>query len=211
LGRCGFHFPTKAGLDIGKSLLGKPRGYKALKKAPKAVLGSAMPTALTWPQVEPRKHKINFLSKEMQAKAKSMGVEALQSNPSGTKAKECKDTKFTGYKVEYETLADKRRRCNVFMFGATSGSKHLAVSGEESKVGSGIYALKKVKTFPVGPALETTKVGEAREWCLKLGAKSDPRAGKERVIRSYGAKLGLKRKASSLAAHSAKKARAAGA
>ena len=39
----------------------------------------------------------------------------------GAVANECKDTKFTGYKIAYETLPDKRRRCNIFMIGVSGG------------------------------------------------------------------------------------------
>lgn len=179
LKRCGFHFPTKEGLKIGKDLLGKPRGYKALKKVKAATKASTKPTAITWPQDAQKKHAVNFLSKEMQDKAK-LAVKDL----AGGVTKECKDTKFTGYKVAYETLPDQRRRCNIYMIGV-SGGRRLAVSGDENVVGSGHYAYKKVKEFTCGPAIESTRISEVREWCTKLGAKSDPRAGKKRVIRSY--------------------------
>jgi hypothetical protein len=188
LARCGFHFPTKEGLEIAKGLLGKPRGYKALKKT-KGAICSTKPTAITWPQDPHKKHAVNFLSKQMQEKARL----AVKDLCVGAVANECKDTKFTGYKIAYETLPDKRRRCNIFMIGV-SGGRRLAVSGDEEEVGCGRYSYKKMKEFTCGPALETTRISEVREWCAKLGAKSDPRAGKQRVIRSYGAKVGANRK-----------------
>jgi len=209
LAHCGFHFPTKQGLEIAKGLLGKPRGYKALKKA-KGSIVSTKPTAITWPQEPHKKHATNFLSKQMQEKAR---LAIKDQWVGGAAAKECKDTKFTGYKVAYETLPDKRRRCNIFMIGV-SGGRRLAVSGDEDEVSCGRYTYKKLKEFTCGPALETTRISEVREWCEKLGAKSDPRAGRKKVIRSYGAKVGAdkKRKLSSASVSvPGKRARVAGA
>jgi len=219
LERCGFNFPTKEGLSIAKDLLGNPRGYKALKKTKAVTAGSKKPTAITWPQEASKKHVLNFLSKETQAKAKLAVKDLTQTMDSWqVRAKECKDTKFTSYKVCYETLPDKRRCCKIYMIGV-SGGRRLAVSGDEDEVGGGKYALKKVKEFPCGPAIETSRISEVREWCTKLGAKSNPRAGKKRVIRSYANKVGgerrelLKRKMSapSSSAPAAKRARAGGA
>lgn len=214
LERCGFHFPTKEGLAIAKGLLGKPRGYKALKNAKAVTQGSTKPTAITWLQEPHKKHKTNFLSKALQEKAKTAHGFTLRTDDS--EVKECKDTKFNGYRITYETLPDKRRRCNTYLIGV-SGGMRLAVSGDEDKVGSGKYAYKKVKEFPLGPAIETSRICEVREWCENLGAKSNPRAGKKRVIRSYANKIGgetrdvLKRKMSPSALGSSKKARTAGA
>ena len=120
LARCGFHFPTKEGLEIAKGLLGKPRGYKALKKTKGAIV-STKPTAITWPQDPHKKHAVNFLSKQMQEKARL----AVKDLCVGAVANECKDTKFTGYKIAYETLPDKRRRCNIFMIGVSGGRLFL--------------------------------------------------------------------------------------
>ena len=120
LARCGFHFPTKEGLEIAKGLLGKPRGYKALKKTKGAIV-STKPTAITWPQDPHKKHAVNFLSKQMQEKARL----AVKDLCVGAVANQCKDTKFTGYKIAYETLPDKRRRCNIFMIGVSGGRLFL--------------------------------------------------------------------------------------
>mmetsp|Transcript_26663 Transcript_26663/g.69669 ORF Transcript_26663/g.69669 Transcript_26663/m.69669 type:complete len:566 (+) Transcript_26663:114-1811(+) len=218
LERCGFHFPTKEGLKIAKDLLGKPRGYKALRNTTAAAAGSSKPMAITWPQKAHKKHKLNFLSKEMQHKAKLAVKDLTQTVDTWqASAKECTDTKFTGYKVCYETLPDKRRRCNIFMIGV-SGGRRLAVSGDEEEVGAGRYAYKKVEEFPCGPGIESSRLSEVREWCEKLGAKSDPRAGRKRVIRSYANKVGgekrelLKRRMPASASSApGKRARAAGA
>merc|ERR1712185_847854 len=86
--------------------------------------------------------------------------------------KVCKDKTFTGYKVSYETLPDKRRRCNIHLIGV-SGGRRLAVSGDEEVAGSGRYAYKKVKEFNIGPPIATSRICEVRQWCEKLGAKSD--------------------------------------
>ncbi|CAK0866973.1 unnamed protein product [Prorocentrum cordatum] len=99
-----------------------------------------------------------------------------------------------------------------------SGGRRLAVSGDEEEVGAGRYAYKKVEEFPCGPGIESSRLSEVREWCEKLGAKSDPRAGRKRVIRSYANKVGgekrelLKRRMPASASSApGKRARAAGA
>jgi len=213
LQRCGISFPTKEGMNLSKTLLGKPRGYKALAKSAK-VVASSTPAARIWPQALVKSGGIDFSSKDMQKKARAAMINHL-GTPTESK---CTDTKFVSYKVSYQTLPDKRRRCVVYLRGS-SGGHRLAVVGDEDCAGSGHYAYEKAKGFTLGPALETQRITEVRAWCCKLIPKPDANANKKLVLRSYANKAGadgkegrafLKRKATSKPPP-AKKARRGGA
>jgi len=214
LERCGIRFPTEAGKALAKTMLGKPRGYKALSKS-KALAKSTQPTALTWPQQVAPKQGTDFLSKALQQKAraavKELGLGAAT-------VAECTDTKFVSFRTAFVTLPDNRREAIIYLKGI-SGGERKAVVGKEDKVGSGHYSYKKADGFTLGPALDTQRMCDVREWCLKLGPKMGGlKLGKsaKKCLRSYENKKGAEisaKKRSLLASskHPAKRPRVGGA
>jgi len=211
LKRAGITLPTKEGLAHSKTMLGKPRGYKALAKNPALKKSTKPICARVWPQKQYAKHSgVDFCSKAMQEKAKAR-VGKIGSLGLPTK-KTCTDTKFVSWRYSYQMLPDKRRRFTVYMKGV-SGGERIAVIGDEEKVGAGRYLYKKVKDFPLGSALDTVHLSKVRAWCSNLVPKMDQRAGRQKyVTKSYSKTESSKRKRSSSSRLlMAKKARTGGA
>jgi len=176
LEKCGINFPTKESMSLGQKLLGTPRGYKALASS-RAAKGAAEPAAKTWPVAAGKAEGTDFLAEERKQEARA-AVRDMGAAP------ECNDEEFTGYRVAYSTLPDRRRRCCVYLVGV-SGGERLAVSGDEDRVGSGHYAYKKAETFPLGPPLETPRIGDVRAWCAELVSTPGPQCRKKMCLRSY--------------------------
>jgi len=163
----GIDAPSQESLDKLKGMLGAP-GSKCGKTKFRR-----------WP-VNDKKLGIDFTAAAQVKKAMDAAYKS-----DNTEDCECKDTKFIDSKLSYVILPDKRRGCRVYLTG-TSGGQRLAVSGDEIKIGGGVYAFKKAAGFPKGSELSTTRLSEVREWVEKVTGK--PMAAKaKRCISSKSA------------------------